>query len=246
MINLKRKLFFAALPVLAGIVIWLVTNDSDTGIKDSLIQAKLPKSIDNRSNNIDHQTTIAGTKSRSNDDNAVTSYSTFGITEQANSGSTEVQNKLAIIEEELRKLQDNMNELMSKAESQPELTSDPALQKQIQDMSDQREQLAYEYMESTFIGEAIDPAWEAEANSKISEGLAKIENLTSSVIECATTMCRINAVTSGNDKDAMEIMHSLDSELSWEGQMYITVNHQSGEMTAYLARPGNTLPQATN
>ena len=59
-------------------------------------------------------------------------------------------------------------------------------------------------------------------------------------------MCRINAVTSGEDNNAMGIMHSLNNELDWQGQMYITINHQSGEMTAYLARPGTALPAVVN
>lgn len=44
----------------------------------------------------------------------------------------------------------------------------------------------------------------------------------------------------------MGIMHSLNNELDWQGQMYITINHQSGEMTAYLARPGTALPAVVN
>jgi hypothetical protein len=100
-------------------------------------------------------------------------------------------------------------------------------------------------MESTFLAEPIDAAWEAEANAKISDGLTRLENISAPVVECASTMCRIHATTTGDElsSDAMSLLNAFAEELGWRGQAHVMVNHESGRMTAYLARPGNTLPQ---
>ncbi len=167
--------------------------------------------------------------------------------EQTSKRKQQVDEKLQSIESELQELEMAMNDLMSRADPESDASTDPTLNQQIKDLSNQHETLAYEYIENSFAAEEVDPAWEAEANSQISEGLANIESLSSSVVQCATTMCRITASTNEtDDNNAMSVMHLFDDKLNWEGQMYITINHESGNMTAFLARPGNELPQVTN
>jgi hypothetical protein len=166
---------------------------------------------------------------------------------QTEAANKELEDKLANLEKELKELHTAMNEILQNASVEEIERLDPALQQQIADMSEQKERLANEYIESTFASEAVDPAWEAEANARISEGLAQLDSLASSSVQCATTMCRVNAFTTGeDDANAMSFLHSMDDQLSWDGQMRITVNHETGEMTAYLVRPGNSLPQVTN
>ncbi|HEY5601472.1 MAG TPA: hypothetical protein VIM41_00020 [Gammaproteobacteria bacterium] len=244
--NLKRRIFLAAIPVLALTIVWLGANSSDSELKKPQQLTKplfLPKNVNGTS---ESQVPSASIERTSNSDIETTDSLSVVNSQPVSASNPELDSKLAAIEDELRKLQDTINDMISNAKSQTGGALDPALQQQLSDIAVQREQLAYEYIQNTFASEAIDPAWDAEANSKISAGLAKMESLSSSAVECASTMCRINAVTSGEDNNAMGIMHSLNNELDWQGQMYITINHQSGEMTAYLARPGNTLPAVVN
>ena len=227
--------------VLLGAVIWFGVFSGEAEVQTPQFEASLP---------IPTKVADSNTADKAKADFTDTG-NTIAATEPSPVETTlatdpAVDEKLASLEDKIRQLQEAMDDLMGKVESRADLATDPAVQKELQELSEQKEQLAAEYIDSTFASEPTDPAFDAEANAKISNGLQKIESLSSSVVQCASTMCRINTVASGEGKDAMAVMHALNSEVGWEGQMRVTVNHQTGETTAYLVKPGNTLPQVTN
>jgi hypothetical protein len=251
MMKSKNIALLAIAPLVLAVVFWLQSAENTTDVTEKSASAKPVKPPVVATNQEEKIASTDNSIVNDIDDTYVTG--TANITDTGEPAQSKQQDeaiaiKLVSLENELRELQSRFDELLQRAQTDTTAATNPQLQQQIADMAEQRERLAYNYIESTFASEPVDPAWEAEANARLSEGLARIESLASSTVECATTMCRINATTRDNTEhsDAMAIMHSLDDEISWKGQMHVTVNHESGEMTAYLSRPGNSLPQVAN
>ena len=241
MTKLNRNMLLALAPVVIGGVIWM-TAESDNSQKS--VQAGNPTHTITNADDTNKQYGVFGSYEQKHDDSEERLSTNNQISETAplTDDSDDLQKKLTKIEKELETLQIAMNEIMTQKSIVPNAENDPELQKQIAQMTDQQDQLEYEYIESTFASEAVDPGWSQEVTTKLNEGLAEIDGFSSPMATCGTTMCRVTATSSG-DGDAMAAMHMLDSEIDWDGEMRITLNHQSGELTAYLARSGNQLPK---
>lgn len=153
--NLKRRIFLAAIPVLALTIVWLGANSSDSELKKPQQLTKplfLPKNVNGTS---ESQVPSASIERTSNSDIESTDSLNVVNSQPISASNPELDSKLAAIEDELRKLQDTINDMISNAKSQTGGALDPALQQQLSDIAVQREQLAYEYIHNTFASEAI-------------------------------------------------------------------------------------------
>lgn len=123
-------------------------------------------------------------------------------------------------------------------------TSSPMLTpEQIEAQAAQQQRAQAQLLENTLAAEARDPEWSISAEEKVRAGLSAVTGeLTVNDLVCATTMCKLEA--SSTASDASEVFRAMNEHLAWDGEMFVTINLDEGHTTAWLAKPGATLPRA--
>lgn len=113
--------------------------------------------------------------------------------------------------------------------------------KQLALQEDIRQQQQHDLFESTFSSQDSDPDWSLQAVDKVKSSLALLDGLQIDNIECASTICKMTASTT-SEGDTMDMYRDVDQKLAWPGQIYMSINENTGAMIAYLGREGNPLP----
>lgn len=131
----------------------------------------------------------------------------------------------------------------------PSFTGDGALAQptpeQMLDISTRKAQAQERLFEESFAAEEADPQWSLEAKEQLTTRLQGAGQIQVGKLECASTMCQLSAQTASS-ADPTSIYRSLQENLAWEGEMYVSMNQETGAMTAYFSRPGNSLPRAAS
>lgn len=113
------------------------------------------------------------------------------------------------------------------------------------DISTRKAQAQERLFEESFAAEEADPQWSLEAKEQLTTRLQGAGQIQVGKLECASTMCQLSAQTASS-ADPTSIYRSLQENLAWEGEMYVSMNQETGAMTAYFSRPGNSLPRAAS
>ncbi len=127
-------------------------------------------------------------------------------------------------------------------QDQQALAQPPAIQlseAEIQSRQQLTQQAQQTLLEQTLYSEGVDPEWSPQATSQVRNRLGNTQDITLGELECASSMCMLTASATNHD----QAFQTLSETLAWEGEMYVNVSAE-GEMLAYLARPGSSLPRA--
>ncbi len=160
--------------------------------------------------------------------------------------TTDVNNKIADTQNGLARLQQELAELKNTYElpiaANPEQAFTP---EQIEAQAIEQQILQTQLLENTLMSEASDPDWSISAEEQVRSGIDKVEaELTINDLVCASTVCKLEASSKSNDP--AEVFRSMDQHLAWDGEIYMTINLDEGHTTAWLGRPGESLPRANN
>lgn len=152
---------------------------------------------------------------------------------QAKQQLLEIEDKLESVALEIKgnNLQSENNDFQSSTET-ADLSQDELIEKET---NESERQIAY--FDETISTEDRDPDWSASTEELIKNGL-EIENskLSYNDVQCVTSMCRVELSSTG--EDSSDVFHSIETQLNWDGQMYLNINHETNETLAYLARDG--------
>lgn len=160
-------------------------------------------------------------------------------TADINEDIASAQNAMERLKQELEEMRDT-HEIPATVNS----TAIPTPE-QIEAQADEQRQLQEQLLETTLISEASDPDWSIAAEEQVRAGISKIDTeMTVNDLICATTMCKLEA--SSKAEDPAEIFRSVDEHLAWEGEIFMTIDLDEGRTTAWLGRPGESLPRANN
>lgn len=147
------------------------------------------------------------------------------------------QNELERLKQEMAELK-NSHELVSS-----ELPTPIPSPEQVDAQANEQQRMQVQLLEDTLIAETADPDWSIAAEEQVRTGLIQAsDELAVDNLVCATTMCKLEA--SSKSDDPAEIFRNMDEHLAWEGEIFMTVNLDEGRTTAWLGRPGESLPRA--
>lgn len=114
---------------------------------------------------------------------------------------------------------------------------------QMLELAERKAQAQQRLFEESFAAEEIDPNWSIDIKEQVAHKLKNINQIQVSKLECASTMCQLTANANAT-KDVTQIYREMSEHLAWQGEMHISMNQETGLMTAYLAKPGKSLPRA--
>lgn len=198
-------------------------NDNTTRLTDEV--SELEQRLNVRANLPEAQTT------------QLTSAKQRIAMEHINDDIINTQNELERLKQEMAQLK-NSHKLVS---SEP-LTPIPSPE-QIDTQANSQQRAQVQLLEDTLITETSDPDWSIAAEEQVRSGLVKASGeLAVDNLVCATTMCKLEATSTSNDP--AEIFRDMDEKLAWEGEIFMTVDLDEGRTTAWLGRPGESLPRA--
>jgi hypothetical protein len=161
--------------------------------------------------------------------------------------TTDVNNDIARAQQEMQRLQQELADLgairtlpdaAAPAEPAPTMTPE-----QIEAQAAQQQRAQTQLLENTLVAEARDPEWSIDAEEKVRAGLGAVRGeLTVNDLVCANTLCKLEVSSTGSD--AAAVFRTMNEHLSWDGEMFVTINLDEGHTTAWLGRPGASLPRA--
>ncbi len=153
------------------------------------------------------------------------------------------QQDMVRLQQEIARLHDTRNLPVA---ANPAATAAPTLTpEQIEALAAQQRRVQTQLLETTLVAEARDPDWSVAAEDQVRTGLGKVSaELTVNDLICASTLCKLEA--SSTASDPAEVFRTMNEHLAWDGEMFMTINLDEGRTTAWLGRPGATLPRANN
>ena len=108
---------------------------------------------------------------------------------------------------------------------------------ELSDLEEDHQQKQMNYFDETLQAEDRDPDWSLAMEDSI-KGKLSAENSTLEVddVQCGSSMCRLEV--SANSNEGQDVFRSFETHLEWDGQMYVTINAETNQTIAYLARDG--------
>lgn len=160
--------------------------------------------------------------------------------------TADVNTDIARAQQEMQRLKDELADLGEAHTLPAAAPADSwAIQtpEQIEAQAAEQQRAQTQLLENTLVAEARDPEWSIGAEEKVRAGLSDVKDeLTVNDLVCASTMCKLEASSAGGD--VAEVFRTMNEHLSWDGEMFVTINLDEGHATAWLGRPGASLPRA--
>lgn len=151
-------------------------------------------------------------------------------------------------QEEIARLKETLAELQNSARTDHNDEQDSVqpiadlTQEQIEQRMHENQLAQVDLLDATFATEAPDLEWSVDTEQQVLDNFSHSDSpVAIDSIACAASLCRLEASTDGVT-DAADIFRSIDENLGWEGEMFVSFDNQ-GLATAYLARPGQSLPR---
>ncbi|MFW5444095.1 MAG: hypothetical protein ACKE51_07300 [Methylococcaceae bacterium] len=108
--------------------------------------------------------------------------------------------------------------------------------------SDDQIKIQEQSYEERFLAEQDDPEWSAEIEKITLDSFAQVSDVLTGVeLNCRSSLCKLNMSRSNDMIESDEVFEAFEASVNWEGEMYVNYDPETGEGTAYLAKPGSTL-----
>lgn len=158
--------------------------------------------------------------------------------QQINQVMMEMQQQIALLKEQIE-LQQGQPELEYTQSQHSQALSESEQELQHEQRQQQQEGLYAAKIQQ----EHADPSWSIDAEQKTLDALSQAsDKLQVDSIVCKSSLCQLDIarVSGGSDDEALD---AFETSLSWEGEMTLTYDPETGQGTVYMARPGHELPR---
>ncbi len=150
----------------------------------------------------------------------------------------DMNQKLNVLSSRLKQVRSDVDSISLNA---PDTREAPNMEEQ-QTLLEQQMVAQQHGFEMLFQSEVRDDNWSHHVENQVIDAfMDKSEYITAVDMQCKSSMCKLTLARSHDRVDTDDFMQAFETGVDWEGEIFLNFDPETGDGTAFLARPGQSL-----